>query len=277
MKKIVVLLFAFYSFTFPQSNIIKKDTLNFGNKLWSDIKLSFNDNLKFFFRPTEFNSTDWLTLAGISATVGLLTTVDKEVTNTIGKNHTNFKDNITRYGKYYGELYPIAILSVGVYGGGLVFGNEELRTTGRILIESLAAAGLTTTALKFIFGRSRPYLNKGEYKFNFLKTKNDYNSLPSGHTTVAFTISTVLAKRIDNVYASIALYGLASLTAYQRIYSNNHWLSDTFLAAAIGYTAGSYFTNLENERNQNINSKFSYRILPCINNYGYGISFQMRF
>jgi len=277
LKKIVVLLFVFSSLCFSQSNITKKDTLNFGNKLLSDIKLSFNDNIKFFSRPAEFDSRDWLSLGGITLTTGLLTIGDKEIKKTVAKNHTKFQDKLTKIGKYYGELYSMTIASVGIYSTGLIFGSDELRTTGRILIESLAAAGITTTALKVILGRTRPYMNKGQYKFNFFQLKNENNSLPSGHTTVAFTISTVLAKRIDNLYASIALYGLASLTAYQRIYSNNHWISDTFLAAAIGYTAGSYFCNLEKERNQKNNSKFSYHILPSINNYGYGISFQVRF
>jgi membrane-associated phospholipid phosphatase len=277
LKKFIILIFTFYTIGFSQSNFVKKDSANIGNKLWSDIKLSFNDNLEFFSRPAEFNSTNWFTLAGITATTGLLMTVDKEVKNTVVKNQTKFQNNFTKFGKYYGELYPLVALSVGVYGGGLVFGNEELRTTGRILIESLAAAGITTTVLKVVLGRSRPYLNKGEFNFNLFDIKNENNSLPSGHTTVAFTISTVLAKRIDNVYASIALYGLASLTAYQRIYSNNHWISDTFLGAAIGYSAGSYFSNLEEERNEKNKSKVSYKLFPNINSSGYGISFLLRF
>ena len=83
----------------------------------------------------------------------------------------------------------------------------------------------------------------------------------------------MLAERIDNIYASIGLYGLAGLTAYQRIYSDNHWISDIFLGAAAGIAIGKYFANLH-ERNNNKLSKIDYLLFPYISNTysGFGIS-----
>ncbi|MCB0732353.1 MAG: phosphatase PAP2 family protein, partial [Ignavibacteriae bacterium] len=204
-----------------------------------------------------------------------LMTVDKEVNQEVIKNNNNFQDGFTKIGKYYGEGYAMAGIPLIVYGSGLIFNSKSFRTTGRLLIESLAAAGLTTSLLKILIGRSRPYANDGEYKFNFFETKNIKNSLPSGHSTVAFTISTVLSERIDNIYASIGLYSLATLTAYQRVYSNNHWLSDTFLGAAIGITAGKFFSDLEEERNSR--NRISFQIMPTLNSGNIGFNLVLHF
>ncbi len=265
------------SFNLAQTSSKAVDTLAVETKLWNDIQLSFNNNLSYFERPVSFNSSDWLKFAGITIVSGALMTVDDEVREKALSNQSNFQNDFTKIGKYYGELVPIVGFSAVIYGGGLLFDDNEFRTTGRILIESLAAAGITTTALKFIFGRSRPYKNDGEYKFNFFDLNNYNNSFPSGHATVAFSISTVLSERIDNIYASIGLYGLATLTAYQRIYSDNHWLSDTFLGAIIGITAGKFFVNLEEDVDLKNKSSVSYHIHPYINSKSSGLSVSILF
>jgi membrane-associated phospholipid phosphatase len=159
---------------------------------------------------------------------------DNNLRDIVRRNQTGTLDNITKIGQYYGEVVPAVSLSAGIYAAGLIFEERSVSLTGRLLGESLLYAGTIDVLLKVLFSRSRPYNNKGNTDFGNYNFDNDYYSLPSGHTTVAFTLSTVLAERIDNIYATIGLYGLAALTAYQRIYSDNHWFSDTVLGAAIG-------------------------------------------
>src|SRR5439155_18160107 len=120
--------------------------------------------------------------------------------------------------------------------------------TGRELLEALAYSGITTTALKIVIARARPYVDQGIHSFLPFDAANGHNSLPSGHTTVAFALSTVLSQRINNVWASIALYGAASCTAFSRMYHNQHWLSDVFLGAAIGTTAGLFVSHRDDQR-----------------------------
>jgi membrane-associated phospholipid phosphatase len=106
------------------------------------------------------------------------------------------------------------------------------------VVQSLAYAGALTTALKIVIGRHRPYLNDGSQAYDSFTGNDGYYSLPSGHTTVAFAISSSLAADIDNPYATVGLYGIAALTAVSRMYVDRHWLSDTFLGAAIGTACG---------------------------------------
>ena len=79
-----------------------------------------------------------------------------------------------------------------------------------MVIESVFYAGVITSILKSLIGRSRPYTNDGSHFYKPIQFNTSHTALPSGHSTVAFAISTVLSKRIHNTYASIGLYSLAT-------------------------------------------------------------------
>jgi hypothetical protein len=146
-------------------------------------------------------------------------------------------------------------LSVGItYIGGLASGSESLRVTGREIIETLALAGATTTVLKYAFGRSRPYANEGPYHYHPFSLTDNHHSLPSGHTTVAFAISSVLAARIQNPIATVLLYSASACTAFSRMYHDQHWLSDLFLGASIGATTGLWVVHRDKEREYHADS-----------------------
>ncbi len=199
-----------------------------------DFNKSLDDGWDILTSPAHFTGGDWAVAGLIAGGTALSMLLDNDVRNAVRRNQTGTLDDVMKAGQYYGEVVPAVSLSAGIYAAGLIFNQRSVSLTGRLLAESLLYAGTLNVLLKIIFSRSRPYNNKGNTDFGNYNFNNDYYSLPSGHTTVAFTISTVLAERIDNVYATIGLYGLAALTAYQRIYSDNHWISDTILGAAIG-------------------------------------------
>ncbi len=179
--------------------------------------------------------------------------------------------------KQAGELSTAAALPSIIYLSGLIFADEEVRTTGRMLFESLLMAGAINGTLKYSLGRARPFMNMGNSQFEYFEPDNSYQSLPSGHTTVAFTCAALLSERIDNIYASIALYAIAGGTAYERIRSDNHWFSDVVLGAGIGifsaYSIVKANKYVENCEYSNSNSgTYSMRIMPMINHSGYGLT-----
>jgi membrane-associated phospholipid phosphatase len=144
--------------------------------------------------------------------------------------------------KFYGSSYT-ALFTAGVYGYGLFSGNPEVRTLGLKASEAFIISGVITTVLKVIIGRRRPYDGESNLFFNPPKLfDNDYQSLPSGHTTVAFAVSTVMAGYSDNLLWKSFWYGSAGLVALSRIYHNQHWVSDVFLGGVIGYFVGDYIS-----------------------------------
>lgn len=65
----------------------------------------------------------------------------------------------------------------------------------------------------------------------------DNHSFPSGHTAVAFCGATVLHKEYGKVspWISVAGYGVATLTAVDRVRRNRHRWGDVAAGAAIGF------------------------------------------
>ncbi len=85
-----------------------------------------------------------------------------------------------------------------------------------------------TTLLKNSVRRTRP---NGENDLSF----------PSGHTSAAFVGASFLHHRYGLRWG-LPMYGLASLIGYQRVNVKDHYWSDVIAGAAIGYTAGAFFT-----------------------------------
>lgn len=140
--------------------------------------------------------------------------------------------------QYYGKGSVALEIGGGLYLAGIAFSQPWLRETGREALASILFTGVLTSGMKVIFGRLRPYNNKGEDDFNFFSLDNKSWSFPSGHSATAFALSSVLSSQIDNPFAATFFYGIATLTAAQRVYSNNHWLSDVIVGAALGTFVG---------------------------------------
>ncbi len=217
--------------------------------LLSDITCLGEDALTFYTAPFSLSKSGALYTGGVAAGTGLLMYFDDDLRKKIGRQtiktlNNDFWDIPTRYGIV--SYANIAALST--YAAGLIFKEDKVRITGRLLFESLSISGVTVVLARYVFARSRPYSGEGQWKYNWFEWNNEIESFPSGHTTVAFAFSTVLAERIDNNWARLGLYGLASLTAFARVYNNQHWASDVFVGALLGFVTGMHVIHKEKQR-----------------------------
>lgn len=213
-------------------------------------------------------------VTGVAAGTFLVSTQDESIRSKVIIGHTPAYDKFNSTVKEYGGTYSIIGVAGTLYVGGLIIGSDEIRTTGRLIAEGLIVSGLTNTLLKFTFGRARPYQNLGNGNFQWFEAGNDFASLPSGHTNAAFTISTVLSDRINRWWATIPLYGLAVATGYSRMYHDQHWASDVFLGAAIGYLSGKAITAAEeNRQNPSKTQGEGFRLYPTIGGFGVACKF----
>ena len=112
-------------------------------------------------------------------------------------------------------------------------------------------AGVINYVLKLAIGRARPYLNEGPTEFHPFSSlfSESYHSNPSGHSTVAFVISTVLSRNAKPVWLKVLAYLPAALTLVSRVYQDQHWTSDDFLGAAFGYVIATWVVD-HHENNQ---------------------------
>jgi len=170
--------------------------------------------------------------------------------------------------KYY-FLPTMAGGIVALYGYGMIDDNTKIRRLAVKLTEATAYSMVIAEALKIFIGRARPKIEDDQYDFNPLNNNNNYNSLPSGHTTLAFAFSTVMANEIDNTYWKVGWYTLASLVSISRIYNNQHWFSDTILGGSVGYFIGDFVSGHET----NAKDKVKISFLPLLNGAFINISF----
>ncbi len=242
----------------------------------NDFKIFMEDGVNLATAPFSFTSTDWLKAGAFVIATGLAFSLDPTIKEEVNYQHTPALDNATGFGEKYGSISYAGIFAGGMYLTGKIIGNKSLATTGRMLTESVLYSGLAVSLLKYTVGRSRPYTDEGPVTMFTYSFQEANVSFPSGHTATAFAISTVLANRIDNPIATVALYGLAGFTGYQRIYDDKHWFSDVFVGAAIGYFIGRSIVNSEENR-ESKDFWGDLNVMPSISSSGAGLSLHIDF
>lgn len=209
--------------------------------------------------PFMFDTQDWMHVGIAAGTTALIFAVDKNVKKISMQNQTGLNDDIFNMDSYHGNQYSL-FLAWGLYGYGSFTGNNKLREMGLHATEAFVFAGTISGVFKILIGRRRPYAGDNQlYLKPFQFTNNDYQALPSGHTTVSFAVSTVLAKSVNNMYWKVFWYGTAGLVGASRIYHNKHWMSDVFLGAVIGYYTGAYVVGFDKSEKPHI---FGQRLQP---------------
>ncbi len=125
---------------------------------------------------------------------------------------------------------------IGSYGK--FTGDSTILDWGRDGFLSLAIAGTSTYLLKVLIGRERPYVSGNSNIFKPFNLDDRYQSLPSGHTAVAFSVVGVLwRKSNDKLLRTVSLiYGTSVAAA--RVYLDRHWFSDVILGAGVGFLSG---------------------------------------
>lgn len=209
---------------------------------------------------TSFSGPTQIKLAATALAIGGAYSLDYNIKDLFGHAKSNFSDNLFSVDKVYGSGYTLIGIA-GLYGYGIIFHNEDVRKIGLQTIEAVGYAGLITSVLKAVVGRSRPYTGEGKSKFRPFNVHAATTSFPSGHSTVAFAVSTVLANNTHSTVLKVLCYTASSLVAFSRIYRNAHWFSDVFTGGAIGYFVGDFVSN-NSRYNLTNRTNFSFYFSP---------------
>ena len=206
--------------------------------------LGVEDVLSLTINPLNWETNDYIKAASIIGGTFLLTRVDNKIKEKIVGEKEYQNNTLMNIGKFYGETSTVQYTSLGITLLGFTLSDKKIIRLGLEAFESYLIADRITYILKYAFGRDRPRENNGALTFSlFADRENNINSLPSGHATNAFALSTVLSSFTDNLYLKILIYSPAFITAVSRVYQNYHWTSDVFLGGAIGYVVGSFIVN----------------------------------
>lgn len=144
-----------------------------------------------------------------------------------------------------GEVISLPAL---LLAAGYMRHDEYQVSTGLMGALAYGDSVVPNLVVKAITRRERPsdVPTGGSYTgtfFNGGKSPLKGSSFPSGHSTAAFSVATVVAYRYRNHrWVPLLAYGMASAIALSRIPTEAHFPSDVFLGSAMGYAVARYQT-----------------------------------
>lgn len=185
--------------------------------------------------PLRWKKNNWAEFSAVVVGTAALTLADEPLRKFWSDKNDIVLDRVDRVGYHYGKPYCGFFLAGGLYSAGMLFKNEWFRETGVALSTALVTSGLLEMGLKPLIGRARPENERGNYVMTFFNEKAGYHSFPSGHASMAFTISFVMAKRVESRPLKVFFYTLAGSTALCRLYSDAHWISDIAFGGVLAW------------------------------------------
>jgi membrane-associated phospholipid phosphatase len=202
--------------------------------------------------PVGWDGKQWLGFAAFTGVTLVLFTQDEAIRDFYLRNHTATQDNISKYaldpmGKWY-----LAGLLGGMYIYGVAANDVHTETAALLTGKAVLLTGGYTLLLKGLFQRERPYTGDPANPNTWNGPLGDWgdNSFPSGHSSMAFAAATVLSAYYhERRWVGITAFSLASLVALSRTYDDQHWASDVFAGAALGYAVGRLvYNNYEKQK-----------------------------
>lgn len=197
--------------------------------------------------PSRWDRADWIMAGSIAVGTGFFIGLDEEIRDVFEDNRSSTTDDFANLFEPFGN----GLVTIPALAAFYVFGhydeNDKAKRTALIATESFLVTGLYTTVIKVSMGRHRPSTGDSSTSFDGFTT--DHKSFPSGHTSTAFAIATVIANKYEETpYIKPISYGIASLTGLSRINDEKHWASDVFFGAALGYFTSKTILRLHNNK-----------------------------
>ncbi|HKG58679.1 MAG TPA: phosphatase PAP2 family protein [Pyrinomonadaceae bacterium] len=180
----------------------------------------------------ERRDTKWVVPAGIGL-MALITT-DRITGDEMFESQRQLK--ASQAISYAGSVYGLGAVASTFYLIGRKNNDYRARETGLLSAEALVNSMIAGAALKGISQRARPM--DGRERSEFF---DGGSSFPSGHSTQAWAVATVIAHEYkDRPAVQIAAYGIATAVSLARFTGHKHYLSDVLAGSALGYSIGKF-------------------------------------
>ena len=197
------------------------------------LRLFADDTVYVFTAPARWDAGDWLSAAGAGGFAITTTAFDRSIRDSVQARRSAKLDRFSRAFQHLGSDYSFVVLA-GFEGYHFL---ADDRRSQAVFIDGLAASliasGFIAPALKYSVGRERPSDTANPYRF---RPFTNHNSFPSGHTTQAFAVATVIASHYPTWWFKALAFGSAGLVGYCRVEENGHFTSDVVAGALIGWS-----------------------------------------
>jgi hypothetical protein len=188
--------------------------------------------------PFDWSGKEWAIAGGA---VGAITVsylyLDKHFQDESQETRSASKDRWSGAWGQLGTIYSFAVLGAAGAYGWIADDDRGVNVLVDGLEATVIASGILCPILKYTVGRSRPNETAGDT--DVFNPFSGAASFPSGHTTQAFTVASVLACSFDDqpVVGAVA-FVVASGVGLSRINDNAHYVSDVVAGAILGTWVG---------------------------------------
>lgn len=145
---------------------------------------------------------------------------------------------------YHSDFLNFVFEGVTLLGDGLftvafcvVLLFVKKRYLSFIVFLSFATSGIITQVIKDFVIEARPAVFLGKTKYPYFinhVTLHNFHSFPSGHSTSAFALVSIIAFAVEDKKYAIPLLLLATIISYSRIYLGQHFLLDVSVGSFLG-------------------------------------------
>lgn len=244
----IILLLAVLVFP-SQQNFLFAESFSDEDKINKDFLLNFKDDFaETLVSPKNWRGKDFLTFSAVLGTGLLLYSLDGDIYQWTQDNRSPFSEDFFKFITHFGDGGLLLGLMTALYASGEVFHRNSLRKTALLSLESWSISGVIVNGLKIVTGRARPWTGESSHSFHPFSIRSRFNSFPSGHSSSAFAVATVIAEQSKKVYIDILAYSIASLVAISRVHINKHWTSDVLVGSSIGYFVAKKICSLDRNR-----------------------------
>ncbi len=226
--------------------------------------------------PFHWQGREWLVFAGSTAALATMSLADESISDSA-------RDRGPTSG-FVGDVYNqfggggSFLLLGGFYLAGVIGKDSKAKNVCLDgLAASLIATGMITPVIGTLVGRERPTEEQGAYSFKPF----DGRSFPSGHSTQAFAVASVIATSYDQLWVKAAAYGLATMTAWERVRRGKHFPTDVVAGAAIGTLVGHsvvhFNRKLRSGEREPERTGTRLTLVPVVSGGTYGVSATLEF
>lgn len=236
------------------SSILCAALLSTAQISWAEESASFptivgNDVKYVFTSPANWEKEEWVNLGWATlAVVGTSVIADRPVRDFMCKqskmsscpdagSNAEVKNSALTTIENFGQTYALGVMG-GFYLVGVISDDEKSVQVSQDLVAASLSSALVNQSIKVIANRSRPRDNQGTGDFKGYTGLNNNSSFPSGHTTEAFTLASVIASHYEETWVGATAYSVAGLVGVARMYHDAHFASDVVASALIGTFVG---------------------------------------
>lgn len=216
--------------------------------------------------PFGLDKADMIKISAASSLAIVFFANDREITEFAEKNDAQFVDRLAYVGEAIGSEWGMGMVAAG-YVVGVVMKNNKVKSVSIMAAKAMVVSGLATQAIKYGVDRTRPRNgNNDPYQ-----TGAGSHSFPSGHTTQAFALATVIAEatKDQGMVIPVLAYSAAAIAGWSRVHDRAHWASDVVIGGLIGHlTAKAVMNTKMAEKGILITPEMDYR-----GNAGFRVSY----